>query len=99
LTDEFNSVKSTTMNSIPDNYSGAIPYLNVTDGPAALDFYERAFGGRVEAHLTRPDGIGGTPIQILVYVEDRRHRRRGARPARRLLRTAASGLERLRSAG
>jgi PhnB protein len=85
---------------IPERYRAAIPYLNVSDGAAAVDFYERAFGARIETRLGRPDGklahaevrigeamvmvrdeipelgfhapatIGGTPVQILVYVED-----------------------------
>lgn len=85
---------------IPAQYRSAIPYLNVPDGESAIDFYERAFGGRTDLRLTRPDGklahaeirfgdalvmvreeipelgfrspraIGGTPVQILVYVED-----------------------------
>lgn len=89
-----------TVNPIPESYRAAIPYLNVPDGDAALDFYERAFGARVGVRLSRPDGelahaeirvgealvmvrteipdlgfrspeaVGGTPIQILVYVED-----------------------------
>jgi len=88
------------VNPIPASYRAAIPYLNVPDGDAALDFYERAFGARIDVRLGRPDGklahaevrvgealvmvrteipdlgfrspgaIGGTPIQILVYVED-----------------------------
>jgi PhnB protein len=85
---------------IPDRYRAAIPYLNVADGDAAIGFYERAFGARIDTRLSRPDGklahaeirigdalamvrdeipdlgfrsaeaVGGTPIQILVYVED-----------------------------
>ncbi|MBS1883155.1 MAG: VOC family protein [Actinobacteria bacterium] len=88
------------MNPIPESYRAAIPYLNVSDGDAALDFYERGFGARIGLRLGRPDGklahaevrvgeglvmvraeipdlgfrspqaVGGTPIQILVYVED-----------------------------
>jgi PhnB protein len=87
---------------IPDRYRAAIPYLNVPDGAAAVDFYERGFGARIETRLNRPDGklahaevrigeamvmvrdeipdlgfrspgmVGGTPIQILIYVEDAR---------------------------
>ncbi|HEY2717660.1 MAG TPA: VOC family protein [Solirubrobacterales bacterium] len=85
---------------IPESYRAAIPYLNVSDGDAALDFYERAFGARIDVRLARPDGklahaevrvgealvmvrteipdlgfrtpaaVGGTPMQILVYVDD-----------------------------
>lgn len=85
---------------IPHEYRAAIPYLNVPDGDAAVDFYERAFGAHTAVRLARPDGrlahaelrigdaqvmvrteipelgfraparVGGTPTQILVYVED-----------------------------
>ena len=88
------------VNPVPDKYRTAIPYLNVSDGDAAVAFYERAFGARIDARFSRPDGklahaevrigealamvrdeipdlgfhspasVGGTPIQILVYVED-----------------------------
>jgi len=88
------------VNAIPQRYQAAIPYLNVSDGDAALDFYERGFGAQIDTRLSRPDGklahaevrvgealvmvreeipdlgfvspetVGGTPIQILVYVED-----------------------------
>lgn len=88
------------VDAIPERYRAAIPYLNFPDGDAALDFYTRAFGARIETRLRRPDGklahaevrigeaavmirteipslgfrspemVGGTPIQILVYVAD-----------------------------
>lgn len=31
-------------NPIPDEYKGAVPYLNVVGGIAAIDFYKKAFG-------------------------------------------------------
>src|SRR5438105_4536125 len=33
-----------SVNPIPDDYRGAIPYLNVNDGIGAAEFYKKAFG-------------------------------------------------------
>jgi PhnB protein len=90
-----NSVKP-----IPDDYRGAIPYLNVNDGIGAVEFYKKAFGasermrilrkdGKLahaelkigeatimlrdempEIHFLSPQSVGGTPLEILIYVSD-----------------------------
>ncbi|MGI8640287.1 MAG: VOC family protein [Pyrinomonadaceae bacterium] len=88
------------VNPIPENYRGAMPYLNVKDGTRAIEFYKKAFGASEAIRIPRQDGklghaelrigealimlrdeipemnflspqsIGGTPVQILVYVND-----------------------------
>ncbi|MFT3791247.1 MAG: VOC family protein [Rudaea sp.] len=77
-----------------------IPYLNVHDAAAALDFYKKAFGANIlnviersggliahadiaiegakfmmrdeypEYNFKSPKTIGGTPINLFVYVQD-----------------------------
>lgn len=42
---------------IPDNYPTLTPYMIVTDGNAAISFYERAFGARVRLRMGEPGGI------------------------------------------
>jgi PhnB protein len=94
------TTKSGQVNPIPDEYRGAIPYLNVKDAWHALDFYKRAFGAREvvsfsrqggklahaeirigeavvmlrdeypKYHFLSPQTIGGTPVNILIYVID-----------------------------
>ena len=44
---------------IPDGYHSLTPYLNVRNGAAALDFYERAFGAKIYLRLDAPDGRVG----------------------------------------
>jgi PhnB protein len=46
-----NSVKP-----IPDDYRGAIPYLNVNDGIGAVEFYKKAFGASERIRILRKDG-------------------------------------------
>ena len=46
-----NSVKP-----IPDDYRGAIPYLNVPDGLGALEFYKKAFGASERIRILCKDG-------------------------------------------
>ena len=41
---------------IPPGYPTLVPYLAVQDGIAALSFYVRAFGAKVLARETTPDG-------------------------------------------
>lgn len=41
---------------IPDGYHTVTPYLIVGDAAAALEFYKRAFGG--------------SPVSIMLYVEE-----------------------------
>ena len=51
-----------------------VPYLMVHDGPAALEWYERAFGGRTTARYDMDDGrLGHAMIEInggAVYLAD-----------------------------
>lgn len=84
----------------PIAYRGAVPYLNVEDGWAAVEFYCNAFGAEKVVSLARtggalahaelrigeavfmvreeypeygylgPRAIGGTPVNLLVYVPD-----------------------------
>lgn len=44
------------MNPIPTGYRTLTPYLAVSDGAAALDFYVRAFGAEVVDRMDAPDG-------------------------------------------
>jgi PhnB protein len=85
---------------IPDQYRGATPYLCVSDGAQAMEFYQRAFGAKEIMRMAMPNGklghaevkigdapimladehpemnfrspksIGGTPVNIVVYVKD-----------------------------
>ncbi|WP_432930488.1 VOC family protein [Microbispora sp. CA-135349] len=85
---------------IPQEYKGGVPYLNVHDAKAAIDFYRRAFGAEVSIEIPRqgdkiahaefrigeavfmlrdeypeyrfrsPKTIGGTPVNLLVFVPD-----------------------------
>ncbi|MDB6061752.1 MAG: Glyoxalase/bleomycin resistance protein/dioxygenase [Verrucomicrobiaceae bacterium] len=91
---------SRNVKPIPENYHGAIPYLNVKEGLSAVEFYKKAFGAREITRILRKDGklahgelqigaatimlrdeipqmdflspqsVGGTPIQMLIYVND-----------------------------
>lgn len=47
---------STTVSPIPPGYPDVIPYLTVTDGAEALDFYVKAFGAKEQARELAPDG-------------------------------------------
>ncbi|MEU5216960.1 VOC family protein [Streptomyces sp. NPDC020807] len=87
-------------NPVPDAYKSGVPYLNVHDAAAALDFYRTAFGAEVSAEIPRQGGkiahaefrigeavfmlrdeypeyrfrsprtVGGTPVNLLVFVPD-----------------------------
>jgi len=41
---------------IPSGYHTVTPYLTVSDGPRALDFYARAFGARETVRMPGPGG-------------------------------------------
>ena len=41
---------------IPNDYRGAIPYLNMTDGLGALEFYKKAFSANESIRILRKDG-------------------------------------------
>jgi PhnB protein len=52
------------MTAIPDGYHSLTPHLFVDGGAAALDFYERAFGARVERKLVMGDRIMFAEVRI-----------------------------------
>ena len=47
---------SAHVDPIPSSYRSAIPYLNVTDGLAALEFYKEAFSASETIRIMRKDG-------------------------------------------
>ncbi|WNW13771.1 VOC family protein [Pseudomonas sp. DTU_2021_1001937_2_SI_NGA_ILE_001] len=50
---------------IPEDFHTVTVYLGVHDGNAAIDFYERVFGARLEFRLDRPDGrVGHAELYI-----------------------------------
>lgn len=58
---------------IPDFYNGPIAHLTVSDGPAAIEFYKKAFGAQEMARMPAPDGkrimyasvmINGAPVYL-----------------------------------
>src|ERR1041385_7948929 len=50
---------------VPDGYPSLTPYLIVSDGAAALEFYQRAFGARLRLKLDAPGGrIGHAELEI-----------------------------------
>jgi PhnB protein len=84
---------------IPKGFHTVTPYLIVTDGARAIDFYKRAFGAQELLRLDGPDGkvahaelkigdsiimlseempghtrspqsLGGTAVDIMLYVKD-----------------------------
>src|SRR5439155_581010 len=51
--------------SIPDGYDAATPYLIVKGAARALEFYKKAFGAKETMRLTDPSGrVGHAEIQI-----------------------------------
>jgi PhnB protein len=55
----------TAAKPIPDGYHAVSPYLIVSDGAAAIEFYRKAFGATERMRLTRPDGkIGHAELAI-----------------------------------
>jgi PhnB protein len=50
---------------IPEGYHSLTPYLYVSDGKAAIEFYKRAFGARELLRMDGPDGkIGHAELRI-----------------------------------
>jgi uncharacterized glyoxalase superfamily protein PhnB len=45
-----------TVNPIPDSYHSLTPYLAVSDGPNAIEFYQAVFGAEVISRQDMPDG-------------------------------------------
>jgi PhnB protein len=51
--------------AIPDGYSNVTPYLIVSDGAGAIDFYKRIFGASEVMRMARPDGrVGHAELRI-----------------------------------
>jgi PhnB protein len=90
---------ATRIKEIPKGFHTVTPYLIVTDGARAIDFYKRAFGAEELLRLDGPDGkvahaelkigdsiimlseempghtrspqsLGGTAVDIMLYVKD-----------------------------
>ena len=84
---------------IPKGFHTVTPYLIVTDGARAIDFYKRAFGAQellrldgpdrkvahaelkigdsiimlseeMSGHTRSPQSLGGTAVDIMLYVKD-----------------------------
>jgi PhnB protein len=50
---------------IPEGYHAVTPYLVVSDGAGAIEFYKKAFGAKELFRMTRPDGkVGHAEIRI-----------------------------------
>jgi PhnB protein len=49
----------TSVRPVPEGYHTITPYLSVSDGPAAIEFYKKAFGAK---ELFRMPGEGGKGI-------------------------------------
>jgi PhnB protein len=45
-----------TVNPIPAGYHSLTPYLAVSDGPKAIEFYQQVFGAEVISRQDMPDG-------------------------------------------
>lgn len=56
-----------TVKPVPDGYRTVTPYLTVSDGAAALGFYQRAFGAR---ELRRLSGPGGRLMHAEIRIGD-----------------------------
>ena len=49
----------------PAEYKGVLPYLYVSDGAAAIDFYVKAFGATEKVRMPGPDGkVGHAEINL-----------------------------------
>jgi len=59
---------------VPEGYHTATPYLICSGGAEAIDFYKRAFGAVELMRMPMPNGrlghAGGTPVSVLLYVEN-----------------------------
>lgn len=49
---------------IPDGYHSIQPYLIVSDGAAALNFYSKAFGGKERFRMEKEGRIGHAEVEI-----------------------------------
>ncbi len=50
---------------IPDGYHAVTPYIAISGGATAIDFYKRAFGATERMRMAQPDGrIGHAELQI-----------------------------------
>jgi PhnB protein len=50
---------------IPDGFHSVTPYLTVSNGMEAIEFYKRAFGARERVRMATPDGkLGHAELQI-----------------------------------
>ena len=88
------------VNSIPEGYHTATPYLIIDGAAEAIEFYKQAFGATELFRLAMPDGkighgeikigdspimladaypdmgyngpksLGGSPVSLMIYVED-----------------------------
>ncbi len=47
---------TTSTQPIPQGMPRVVPYLTIKDTPAAIEFYERAFGAREMTRIPGPDG-------------------------------------------
>jgi uncharacterized glyoxalase superfamily protein PhnB len=45
-----------TVNPIPDGYHSLTPFIAVSDGPKAIEFYQSVFGAEVISRQDLPDG-------------------------------------------
>jgi PhnB protein len=55
-----------TVNPVPEGYHTITPYISVSGGEAAIDFYKNAFGAIEHFRMPGPDGkgIGHAELQI-----------------------------------
>ena len=88
------------VSAIPAGFHAVTPYLTMSDGARALEFYGKAFGAKVRMRMDAPGGrighaeikigdsvimladehpemdarspthFGGSPVSIMIYVED-----------------------------
>ena len=55
----------TKVNAVPDGYSNVTPYLIVSDGAGAIDFYKRIFGASEVMRIPGPGGrVGHAELRI-----------------------------------
>lgn len=56
---------SDSVDRVPSQYPGVVPYLVVRDAPQAIEFYKTVFGATELLRLAAPDGsIGHAELQI-----------------------------------
>lgn len=46
MQNQINASSSLIVDPIPDQYTGATPYLYIDNAPAAIEFYKKAFGAK-----------------------------------------------------